>query len=135
MAYYLKCNKCGRVVSSAIPGGTNAVTVRAWIECPECIAAKEQLMEAMREPCEEFIWTEVQKWCQRCVAKAAAAEQEACAKVAERVGEALKEAGIHSDYCCLIATNIRNMHQECKTADELEAFIAAARAQRAGEEE
>ena len=55
---------------------------------------------------------------------AVAAEQEQCALVAERVGEALKEAGIGSDYCWLIATNIRNMHQECKAADELEAFIA-----------
>ena len=64
-------------------------------------------------------------WIQMLIAEAVAAEREACARVAERVGVALKEAGIRSDYCWLIATNIRNMHQECKAADELEAFIAA----------
>jgi len=41
------------------------------------------------------------------VAEAVAAENETCAKVAERIGRALEEAGIRSDYCWLIATNIR----------------------------
>ena len=31
----LRCNRCGGVVSSAVPETT---VVRAWIECPECIA-------------------------------------------------------------------------------------------------
>lgn len=31
---YIKCNRCGKPVSSMIPKET---IVRAWIECPECI--------------------------------------------------------------------------------------------------
>ena len=29
----LKCNECGKPVSTEVPDGT---IVRAWIECPEC---------------------------------------------------------------------------------------------------
>ena len=87
MGYYLKCNRCGKAVSSPIPGGAQNVTIRAWIECPECIAAKEQFKEAMREPCEEFIWAEVQKWCQGRIAEAVAAEREACVALLNHLAE------------------------------------------------
>ena len=30
----LHCNICGKIVSSEVPEN---ITVRAWLECPECI--------------------------------------------------------------------------------------------------
>ena len=47
---YFKCSKCGKVVSSVIPGGAERVTIRAWIECPECIAAGREAVWRKRCP-------------------------------------------------------------------------------------
>ena len=30
----IRCNRCGKIVSTEVPDGT---VIRAWIECPECI--------------------------------------------------------------------------------------------------
>ena len=46
---YFKCSKCGKVVSSVIPGGAERVTIRAWIECPECIAAVPDVQQRIAE--------------------------------------------------------------------------------------
>lgn len=35
--FRLRCNRCGKIVSTPVPEST---IVRAWIECPECIEAK-----------------------------------------------------------------------------------------------
>lgn len=37
----LKCNKCGKSVSTEVPETT---IVRGWIECPECIEKSEELL-------------------------------------------------------------------------------------------
>ena len=62
MSYYLKCSRCGRVVSSAIPGGAERVTLRAFVECPECLAAQPDVEQR--------------------IAAAVAAERERCAAIA-----------------------------------------------------
>lgn len=33
----IHCNKCGKSVSTEVPEDT---IVRAWVECPECVAKK-----------------------------------------------------------------------------------------------
>ena len=43
----LKCSKCGKSVSTAVPLET---IVRAWIECPECISSAPDLLEALEGP-------------------------------------------------------------------------------------
>jgi hypothetical protein len=40
MTIQLRCNLCGKVVSSAVP---NETVVRAWLECPECIEKQPDL--------------------------------------------------------------------------------------------
>ncbi|HUW08288.1 MAG TPA: hypothetical protein VM537_01090 [Anaerolineae bacterium] len=70
MSGYLKCSKCGKVVSSVIPGGAERVTIRAWIECPECIAAQPDVEQR--------------------IAEAVAAEREACRLLCNAI--AMREA-------------------------------------------
>lgn len=36
--YRVRCSQCGRSVSSPLPV---AVVVRAWVECPECVAQRD----------------------------------------------------------------------------------------------
>ncbi len=43
----LTCNRCGKSVSNEMPDDT---VVRAWIECPECIA-KEGSLECWIRSC------------------------------------------------------------------------------------
>lgn len=70
MGYYLTCSRCGKPVSSAIPGGTRAVTVRAWIECPKCVAAQPDVEQR--------------------IAEAVAIEKERCVLIAETKGQQYK---------------------------------------------
>ena len=39
MFTYIQCTKCGKAVSTAVPEST---LVRAWVECPECVAKTPQ---------------------------------------------------------------------------------------------
>ena len=77
MSYYLKCSRCGRVVSSVIPGGAERVAIRAWIECPECIAAKSDVEQR--------------------IAEAVAAEREACCAVNAKLLEACEALVVRID--------------------------------------
>ena len=45
----LKCNKCGKSVSTEVSKET---IVRAWLECPECIE-KQPIKEVSQEKCKE----------------------------------------------------------------------------------
>lgn len=39
---HIRCSRCGSEVSSPVPDGT---LVRAWVECPECVAKNSQHKE------------------------------------------------------------------------------------------
>lgn len=41
----LRCNRCGKSVSTEVDAGT---IVRAWIECPECIDAAASEVDRLR---------------------------------------------------------------------------------------
>lgn len=36
----LRCNRCGKIISTEVPEET---IVRAWIECPECIEKEPEI--------------------------------------------------------------------------------------------
>lgn len=42
----IHCNQCGKSVSSEVPSDT---IVRAWVECPECIAKSPDLESSKKE--------------------------------------------------------------------------------------
>lgn len=39
MSHHVHCSRCGAAVSNPLPV---EVIVRAWVECPECVAADGQ---------------------------------------------------------------------------------------------
>ena len=39
MSQYVRCSKCGQIVSQAFPGD---IIVRAYVECPECVEKRDQ---------------------------------------------------------------------------------------------
>lgn len=38
----LRCNRCAKTVSTLVPDGT---IIRAWVECPECLAIEIEMEE------------------------------------------------------------------------------------------
>lgn len=38
----LRCNRCAKTVSTLVPNGT---IIRAWVECPECLAMGPEIPE------------------------------------------------------------------------------------------
>lgn len=75
----IKCNRCGKGVSSQVPEGT---IVRAWVECPECVEKDnepgivEGAMELLRDTFEghdelHIIGDDRGEYCRFCMAEAA----------------------------------------------------------------